>query len=100
MGTSLRIAYAIRSMYTCQTCSTYSSLLLPRAPRQTNRNGLDASDIHPAHRKIGAVGTSVIYLAFGNLQLYTQLSAAGVAHSRDAIRRSFPGTRKSHPVRR
>src|SRR5215468_8246950 len=98
MGTSLRIAYAIRGMYTCQTCSTFSSLLLPRAPRQTNRNGLDASDIHPAHRKIGAVGTSVIYLAFGNLQLYTQLSALW-GHSRDAIRRSFPSTRKSHPVR-
>jgi hypothetical protein len=32
-------------------------------------------NIQSAHRKIGAVGTSVIYLAFGNLQLYIQVSA-------------------------
>src|SRR4029077_2802235 len=42
---------------------------------ETNRNGSHASDIQSAHRKIGPGGTSVIYLAFGNLQLYIQVSA-------------------------
>jgi hypothetical protein len=76
MGTSLAIAYDIHGVYTCQTAVLLHSWLLPRE-RQDKRIETvpDASDIGSAHRKIGAVGTSVIYLAFGNLQLYIQVSA-------------------------
>src|SRR5262245_66416680 len=59
----------VKLLYYLHPCCCHMSANTNKSKRP------DASDIQSAHRKIGAVGTSVIYLAFGNLQLYIQVSA-------------------------
>jgi len=78
MGTSC-IAYDISGMYTCQMrpvgLPTARNLFRPaRESRQRWWTGLHGAK--SIMRVLGVVVTAVIYLAFGNLHLYTRLSTS------------------------